>query len=100
MDTHQHLALKRTSNSKCQDGLCGQTSHEELLLAAKGYSYTRHAWLNSPISCIMLMKWHGHVIRSCFCMYEEDLTEQIGFQWVQCVCKRWIHKDCYKQVLT
>ena len=56
MDTHQHLALKRRSDSKCQDGLCGQTSHEELLLAAKGYSYTTHAWLNSPISCIMLMK--------------------------------------------
>ena len=54
--------------------------HEELLSAAKGYSCTRHAWLNSPISCMML-----YIIRSCFCTYEEDQAEQTGFQWVQCV---------------
>ena len=53
MDTHQHLALKRRSNSKCQDGLCGQTSHEELLLAAKGYSYTTHAWLKGQYGSIV-----------------------------------------------
>ena len=36
----------------------------------------------------------------CFRTYEEDLTEQTGFQWVQCVCKRWVHEDCYEEVLT
>ena len=32
--------IKKRSNSKCQDWLCGQRSDEELLLSAKGYSYT------------------------------------------------------------
>ena len=31
---------------------------------------------------------------------EEDQLEQTGLLWVQCVCKRWIHEDCYEDVLT
>ena len=29
----------------------------------------------------------------CFEMYEPDT------EWVQCVCKRWLHEDCYTEVL-
>jgi len=36
----------------------------------------------------------------CFCTYEEDLTEQTVFQWVQYVCKRLVHENCYEEVLT
>ena len=35
----------------------------------------------------------------CFRTYEDDQLEQTGLQWVQCVCKRWVHEDCY-EVLT
>ena len=33
-------------------------------------------------------------------MYEEDQAEDTGFQWVKCVCQRWIHEDCITEVLT
>ena len=36
----------------------------------------------------------------CFRTYEEDQLEQTGLQWVQCVCKRWVHEDCYDEILT
>ena len=36
----------------------------------------------------------------CFRTYEEDQLEQTGLQWVQCVCKRWVHEDCYDELLT
>ena len=36
----------------------------------------------------------------CFHTYEEDQLEQTGLQWVQCICKRWVHEDCYEEVLT
>ena len=36
----------------------------------------------------------------CFRTYEEDQLEQTGLQWVQRVCKRWIHEDCYEEILT
>ena len=36
----------------------------------------------------------------CFRTYEDDQLEQTGLQWVQCVCKRWVHEDCYDEVLT
>ena len=36
----------------------------------------------------------------CFRTYEEDKFEQTGLQWVQCVCKRWVHEECYEEVLT
>ena len=36
----------------------------------------------------------------CFRTYEEDQLEQTGLQWVQCICKRWVHEDCYEEVLT
>ena len=29
----------------------------------------------------------------CFEMYEPDT------EWVQCVCKRWLHEDCYTEVI-
>ena len=36
---------------------------------------------------------------ACFLMYKEDQLEQIGLLWVKCVCKRWIHENCYEDVL-
>jgi len=36
----------------------------------------------------------------CFRSYEEDLAEETGFEWVKCVCQRWIHEDCVTEVLT
>jgi len=36
----------------------------------------------------------------CFRTYEEDQAEDTGFQWVKCVCQRWVHEDCYSEVLT
>ena len=36
----------------------------------------------------------------CFRTYEEDQLEETGLLWVQCVCRRWIHEDCYEDVLT
>ena len=36
----------------------------------------------------------------CFLTYEEDQLEETGLLWVQCVCRRWIHEDCYEDVLT
>jgi len=35
----------------------------------------------------------------CFRTYEEDQEEETGFLWVQCVCQRWIHEDCYSEVV-
>ena len=35
----------------------------------------------------------------CFRTYEEDLEEETGFLWVKCVCQRWIHEDCYSEVV-
>ena len=34
-----------------------------------------------------------------FRTYEEDLKEETGLLWVKCVCKRWIHEDCYSEVV-
>ena len=34
----------------------------------------------------------------CFRTYEEDQIEEAGFLWVQCVCGRWLHEDCYSKV--
>ena len=31
----------------------------------------------------------------CFEFYDEDEETE----WVQCVCKRWLHKDCYTEVV-
>ena len=36
----------------------------------------------------------------CFHTYEEDQLEETGLLWVQCVCRRRIHEDCYEDVLT
>jgi len=30
----------------------------------------------------------------CFEFYDQDDTE-----WVQCVCKRWLHEDCYSEIV-
>ena len=35
----------------------------------------------------------------CFRTYEEDQEEETGFLWVKCVCQRWIHEDCYSEVV-
>ena len=35
----------------------------------------------------------------CFRTYDEDQLEETGLLWVQCVCRRWIHEDCYENVL-
>ena len=35
----------------------------------------------------------------CFRTYEEDLEEETGLLWVKCVCKCWIHEDCYSEVV-
>ena len=36
----------------------------------------------------------------CFRTYEEDQYEETGFPWVKCACQRWVHEDCYSEVLT
>ncbi|XP_065895961.1 uncharacterized protein [Dysidea avara] len=35
----------------------------------------------------------------CFRTYEEDQIEETGFLWVRCVCGRWVHEDCYSEVV-
>ena len=30
----------------------------------------------------------------CFRTFEEDGIEKTGLEWVECVCKRWLHEDC------
>ena len=35
----------------------------------------------------------------CFRTYEEDQEEETGFSWVKCVCQRWVHEDCYSEVV-
>ena len=35
----------------------------------------------------------------CFRKYEEDLEEETRLLWVKCVCERWIHEDCYSEVV-
>ena len=34
-----------------------------------------------------------------FRTYEEDQIEETGFLWVRCVCGRWVHEDCYSEVV-
>jgi len=33
-------------------------------------------------------------------MFEEDQYEETGFLWVKCAHQRWVHEDCYSEVLT
>ena len=30
----------------------------------------------------------------CFRTFTEDTLEGTGLEWVECVCGRWLHKDC------
>ena len=30
----------------------------------------------------------------CFTMYEEDIRELSGKEWVECACGQWLHEDC------
>ena len=30
----------------------------------------------------------------CFQTYEDDVLEETGSDWVECVCGRWVHEDC------
>ena len=30
----------------------------------------------------------------CFRTFTEDELEKTGLEWVECVCKRWLHEDC------
>ena len=34
----------------------------------------------------------------CFRTYE-DQEEETGFSWIKCACQRWIHEDCYSEVV-
>ena len=34
----------------------------------------------------------------CFRTFEEDEMEKTGMEWVECVCKRWLHEDCIDYV--
>ena len=33
------------------------------------------------------------------CVYFEFYDEDEETEWVQCVCKRWLHEDCYTEVV-
>jgi len=35
----------------------------------------------------------------CFGMYEDDVQEGRGTEWRECVCGRWVHKDCIVDVV-
>ena len=35
----------------------------------------------------------------CFRTYEEDQIKETGFLWVQYVCGKWVHEDCYSKVV-
>lgn len=43
--------------------------------------------INSNICCV------------CFRSYEDDFVEETGMEWVQCVCKRWLHEECIDNVV-
>ena len=30
----------------------------------------------------------------CFRTFDEDIMEETGLDWVECVCGRWVHEDC------
>lgn len=34
----------------------------------------------------------------CFRTFEEDEMEKTGMEWVEYVCKRWLHEDCIDYV--
>ena len=36
-----------------------------------------------------------NVVYACFEFYDEDEETE----WVQYVCKRWLHEDCYTEVV-
>ena len=52
---------------------------------------------------LMIQKCTGHTVLSliinvvCASACMKKTTRP---QWVQCVCKRWVHEDCYEEVLT
>ena len=35
----------------------------------------------------------------CFRTYEEDVLEETEFNWIKCVCERWVHEDCISEVV-
>ena len=35
----------------------------------------------------------------CFRTYEEDVLEKTEFNWVKCVCERWVHEDCVSEIV-
>ena len=35
----------------------------------------------------------------CFGMYEDDVQEGRGTEWRECVCGRWVHKNCIVDVV-
>lgn len=35
----------------------------------------------------------------CFRTYEEDALEETKLSWLQCVYKRWVHEDCFTEVV-
>ena len=35
----------------------------------------------------------------CFRTYEEDVLEETEFNWIKCVCERWVHKDCINEII-
>ena len=84
---------------KKRDGLrlqCKKNKYRNYQSQQEGYCRNRpdaddtemYSTLNTNQCCV------------CFRTYEEDKFEQTGLQWVQCVCKRWVHEECYEEVLT
>ena len=35
----------------------------------------------------------------CFRTYEEDVLEETEFNWIKCVCERWVHEDCINEII-
>ena len=31
--------------------------------------------------------------------YKEDVLEETEFNWIECVCKKWVHEDCISEIV-
>ena len=56
-------------------------------LESEGSKGSSDANIDSNVCCV------------CFRTYEEDQEEETGFSWIKCACQRWIHEDCYSEVV-
>ena len=84
--------IEDDNNSESSDE--GSVSSVELLRPTR--SGTRH---NTVYDDTTTDDYDDNQYCVCFRTYEEDQIEETGFLWIRCVCGRWVHEDCYYEVV-